>query len=253
MIQIFLIALIAAICRSDRPFFGMMMFHRPLIVSTLVGLVCGDLKTGIIFGAQMELLSMGLVGIGSASGMPEITLGTALCTAFICRNGVSSELALTMALPISSFAAYLGYLTWTPLGHIMAERAKKAAKAADIRVMEICQWGGFLTTFILPFFVVFFGLLLGAPVFEYLLSIIPSWLAEGISDGSWMLPALGFALLMRLTFSWKMAPYLFIGFIASAFFQLSNVGIAMIGVVIAALIFANEKTAIGGVRDDNEI
>ena len=93
----------------------MMMLHRPLIVSTLVGIIFGDIKTGIIFGAQMELLSMGLVGIGSASGMPEITLGSALCTAFICRNGVNSELALAMALPISSFAVTLGYITWTPL------------------------------------------------------------------------------------------------------------------------------------------
>ena len=107
MVQTFLVALIAAICRSDRPFFGMMMLHRPLIVSTLVGIIFGDIKTGIIFGAQMELLSMGLVGIGSASGMPEITLGSALCTAFICRNGVNSELALAMALPISSFAVTL--------------------------------------------------------------------------------------------------------------------------------------------------
>lgn len=116
MVQTFLVALIAAICRSDRPFFGMMMLHRPLIVSTLVGIIFGDIKTGIIFGAQMELLSMGLVGIGSASGMPEITLGSALCTAFICRNGVNSELALAMALPISSFAVTLGYITWT---HVM--------------------------------------------------------------------------------------------------------------------------------------
>ena len=50
MVQTFLVALIAAICRSDRPFFGMMMLHRPLIVSTLVGIIFGDIKTGIIFG-----------------------------------------------------------------------------------------------------------------------------------------------------------------------------------------------------------
>ena len=260
MVQIILVALIAAICRSDRPLFGMMMLHRPLIVATLVGAIFGDLKTGIIFGAQMELLSMGLVGIGSASGMPEITLGTALCAAFICRDGVTSELALAMALPISSFAAIFGYLTWTPLGHILATRAKRAAEEADTRTMELCQWGGFATTFVIPFFVVFFGLLLGAPIFDYLLTIIPTWIAEGISDGGWILPALGFALLMQLTFSWKLSPYLFIGFIASAFFGLSNIGVAMVGVVIAALVFLNSDSdsktnaaTEGGTLDDNEI
>ena len=47
--------------------------------------------------------------------------------------------------------------------------------------------------------------------------------------------------------------FLFIGFIASAFFNLSNIGVALVGVVIAALIFINDKTATGGTVDDNEI
>ena len=46
MVQTFLVALIAAICRSDRPFFGMMMLHRPLIVSTLVGIIFGTIIYG---------------------------------------------------------------------------------------------------------------------------------------------------------------------------------------------------------------
>ena len=79
----FLVALIAGICKIDNRVFGMTMIQRPLIVGTLVGFIYGNPVEGMIIGAQFELLSMGLVGIGAHSGMPEITLGSALCTGFV--------------------------------------------------------------------------------------------------------------------------------------------------------------------------
>ena len=124
MLQAVLVALIAGICKIDNRIFGMTMIQRPLVVGTLVGFVYGDPVAGMIFGAQFELLSMGLVGIGAHSGMPEITLGSALCTAFALGSGTGLEVALTLALPISTFGTTIGYLTWIPLNHILSERAK---------------------------------------------------------------------------------------------------------------------------------
>lgn len=83
----FLVALIAGICKIDNRIFGMTMIQRPLIVGTLVGFIYGNPVEGMIIGAQFELLSMGLVGIGAHAGMPEITLGSALCTGFVLGSG----------------------------------------------------------------------------------------------------------------------------------------------------------------------
>lgn len=253
--QIFLTALIAGLCKAEVRILGMTMISRPLVVSTLIGLVYGDVQTGLIFGAQMELLSMGLVGIGAHSGMPEITLGSAICTAFICGSGTGSDVALTLSLPISTFAASLGYLTWVPLNHLLSEKAKKAAAKADTKTMELCQWGGLFNYFFFPFVLVLVALIAGSPVFEWLIKVIPTWITSGINTASGMLPALGFALLMQLTFSWKLSPYLFIGFVAVAFFNLSNVGIAIIGVILAVLAFTQDSDSSGKESglDDNEI
>lgn len=253
--QIFLTALIAGLCKAEVRILGMTMISRPLVVSTLIGLVYGDVQTGLIFGAQMELLSMGLVGIGAHSGMPEITLGSAICTAFICGSGTGSDVALTLSLPISTFAASLGYLTWVPLNHILSEKAKNAAAVADTKTMELCQWGGLFNYFFFPFLLVLVALIAGAPIFEWLIKVIPTWITSGINTASGMLPALGFALLMQLTFSWKLSPYLFIGFVAVAFFNLSNVGIAIIGVILAVLAFTQDSDSSGKESglDDNEI
>ncbi|MEF9967747.1 MAG: PTS sugar transporter subunit IIC [Longicatena sp.] len=251
MLNAILVALIAGIGKIDNRLFGMTMIQRPLIMSTLVGIVYGDVTTGLLLGAQIELLSMGLVGIGAHSGMPDITIGSALCTAFALSSGTGTEVALALSLPVSTFALMIGYLTWIPLNHMLSERSKIAAQSADIKTMERCQWLGLFNYFFFPFLVVLIGMIAGVPVFEYLIQVIPTWITDGIKTASGMLPALGFALLMQLTFSWKMAAYLFVGFVAVAFFGLSNVGVAIIGGILAAFAFnSGNSDGIKGVESD---
>ena len=252
MIKLVLVALIAGLCKIDNRIFGMTMIQRPLFVCTFVGMLYGDVKTGLLFGAQMELLSMGLVGIGAHSGMPEITLGSAICAAFILGNGIDSDVALTLSLPISTFAASVGYLSWIPLNHILSERAKNAAAKGDSKTMEVCQWLGLFNYFFFPFLLTLVGLVAGAPIFEWLIEVVPTWVTAGISTASGMLPALGFALLMKLTFSWKMSPYLFAGFVLVAFFGLSNVGVAIVGAILAVFAYQRSENQ-EGVVDSDEI
>ena len=197
---------------------------------------------------------MGLVGIGAHAGMPEITLGSALCTGFVLGSGTGTEVALALALPISTFATTIGYLTWIPLNHLLSERAKRAAEDGNTRTMEICQWMGLFNYFFFPFLIVLLGMLVGAPLFEYLIKVIPAFITDGIKVASNMLPALGFALLMQLTYNKELAPYLFIGFVFVAFLGMSNVGVAIVGAILAVLVFnssnhANKEVAV----DDNEI
>lgn len=254
LLKAFLVALVAGICKIDNRLFGMTMLSRPLIVGTLVGLLYGDIITGMVIGAQIELLSMGLVGIGAHSGMPDITLGSALCVAFVLGSGTGTEVALTLSLPISAFIVSIGYLTWIPLNHLLSERAKKAAAVADTKTMEICQWGGLFNYFFFPFLVVLIGMIAGAPAFEYLVTVIPTFITDGIKVASNMLPALGFALLMQLTYNRELAPFLFIGFVLAAFIGMSNVGIAIVGAILAILVFnmsGNSKKEVA--IDDNEI
>lgn len=240
MVKAISVALIAGLGKIDNRIFGMTMIQRPLIISTLVGILYQDIQTGLLLGAQIELLSMGLVGIGAHSGMPDITIGSALCTAFALETGSGVEVALALALPISTFALMIGYLTWIPLNHILSEQSKKAASMGDIKIMERNQWLGLFNYFFFPFIVVLVGMFAGVPVFEYLIEVIPSWITEGIQVATGMLPALGFALLMQLTFSWSMAAYLFIGFVIVAFFGLGNVGVAIIGAILASFAFASK-------------
>ena len=65
MIKVLLIFLIACFGYSDY-FTGKSLQTRPLVLGPLVGLAMGDLQTGCVIGATMELALMGAVGVGAA-------------------------------------------------------------------------------------------------------------------------------------------------------------------------------------------
>lgn len=58
--------------------------HRPLIACTVIGLILGDLKTGIILGGTLELIALGWMNVGAAQSPDSACLrawraGTARC------------------------------------------------------------------------------------------------------------------------------------------------------------------------------
>ena len=57
-IQFILLILVAAIAGMGSVL-DEAQFHRPLVACTLVGLVLGDVTTGIILGGTLEMLALG--------------------------------------------------------------------------------------------------------------------------------------------------------------------------------------------------
>ena len=70
-----LIGLIAGIGILDERIFGATLFGRPIVLSVLVGVVLGDPIQGVIIGAQLELVWMGLAGIGGSTPPDWVTGG----------------------------------------------------------------------------------------------------------------------------------------------------------------------------------
>ena len=79
--------------------FGTNLLDRPLIMCTLTGLVMGDLKSGIIIGAMMELAFIGAFSVG-ASLPPDMISGGVLGAALTLAAGNDPEVALTIGVPI---------------------------------------------------------------------------------------------------------------------------------------------------------
>lgn len=94
-----LVGLVGVFCMWDSRLLGRLNFEQPLVGATLVGLLLGDVPTGLAVGAAVELVSMGLVQVGAAVP-PDMVLGGIVAAAFACLTDASAETAMTIALSL---------------------------------------------------------------------------------------------------------------------------------------------------------
>ena len=254
--QAILLGLLGGIGIWDSRVFGMFMLDRPLILGPLVGLILGDFQTGIIIGASLELVMMGVVGIGSATP-PDTVSGSILATVFAISAKLDISAAVALALPIATLGQLVGILCRTANGYFV-HQADKAAEAGDYKGVDRALWGGAFLFFIAYFLLVLVGSLLGSAVIGAFVEMIPESVINGFKVASGMLPALGVAILMQLLFSKKNAAFFFIGWALTALLGVNTVGTAVIGVTIAYVIFQytgkkNEAAPAAAAADNDEL
>ena len=232
--QALMLGLIAGIGILDGRIFGQMMFDRPLVTGLFVGIVLGDVTQGIIIGAQLELIWMGIAGIGAATP-PDVVTGGILGTAFAIISGSGVEVALALAVPIAVLAQTLGVVVRIANTYF-AHKADKYAKEANYRGLAISMWIPVCLFFLSTFLPTFLAILLGADQVSNLINSIPKGILDGMGVAGSLLPAIGFALLMDMLFSKKMAPFFFIGFLAAAYGGMNITAIALFAVCLAFIL-----------------
>lgn len=230
---------------------GMCNFDRPIVLCPLVGLAMGDLSQGIIVGIALELLFLGNIAIGAAA-TPDVIVGGVMGCAFSIQMNMGAEMALTIALPVAIFSSILDNtllqsVSNVAFAHLADQRAEKG-DCHGVAAMHVI--GGMIR-------VVFFGVLAGSLFFagqgvmEGLVDIIPQSVIDGFNVVAGVLPALGFALLIRLMVNKKVAPFLFLGYLMAAYLGVPVIGVSAFGVIAAMLLIINQnKTAVVATADD---
>ena len=97
VIKTILIFLIALLGYSEW-LTGTSYLQRPIVLGPLVGLVMGDMVTGTIMGATMELAMVGAISVG-AYNPPDTISGTILGVSLAMQAGADASAALTLGIP----------------------------------------------------------------------------------------------------------------------------------------------------------
>ncbi len=220
---------------------GQFGFARPLVAGAVVGLVLGDPAMGVILGAEMQLIFMGVTAIGAAVP-PDYLIGTVVATALAILTGQSVEIALSLAVPAAiagQSANILGRTVNTVLNHW----ADNAADKGEYGKVEAAHYMGAVVTAARTALVVFPTVYFGAGAIDALMTIVPQWVLTGLSAAGSILPIVGFGMLLKLLDTKWLLPFFFIGFALSVFGGFSMVGTTMVAVCIALLFdhFAAEK------------
>lgn len=234
-------------------YWGSTMHNRPIIVSTLVGLVLGDLTTGIMIGSALELAFLGAVPIG-ASNPPDMTSGSVIATAYVIISGQDVGTAVTLAITIATLVALLDNLLMmfvlTEAGHIADKYAEEGNCNKVDAVVRIASVGNKLLLAI----VVGLGYYFGIPVIEQVLAFIPEFITHGMDVVAGLLPAVGVAMLAKMILTKELSPFLLFGFLITAYLEVPTFGVALAGLGVAAIVYfsSNSQSKKEVVVDDNE-
>lgn len=134
LIQCILVSMVHVLSILDGRILGQNLLNTPIVEATLVGLICGDVQTGLVMGATLQLIFMGFVGIGVTS-LPNSSAGTILAVAFAIMSHLSADSAIALSMPIallfpSPAASFRGSSTTS--GIQSATRRRSAATSRQL-------------------------------------------------------------------------------------------------------------------------
>ncbi|HWC78925.1 MAG TPA: PTS sugar transporter subunit IIC [Pseudonocardiaceae bacterium] len=209
---------------------------RALIAGTVAGLIVGDLPLGMAIGGTLELASLGVYTYGGAT-IPDYTTGAIIGTALAHASPGDFTHQLAIGLGLGIPAALL-LTALDPIGRFLPtfwiHRADRAALEGRTREMTVLHWTGFIPwaavraipTFLAAYF-------LNSSAVTNIEKAIPTGFINGLGLVGAILPAVGFAMLLRLLPVAKYWYMLLIGYVLYAYLKVPMLGIALFGVAVA--------------------
>lgn len=214
VIEIVLLAIVTFIFAIDQ-FSLTEIAYRPIVACPIIGLILGDVQTGLVIGGTYELMMIGNMPVGGAQP-PNAVLGSIVAMIFAVKAKMDINAALGACMIFATFGQYVVTLTFTVMSGLMA-KADAAAEAADpkgiTRVNLIsCSILGLL--FAVISVIAYVG---GVGMSGTLQSISEnaSWFMGGLSAAGGMMRFVGFAILLKIMLANDMWGYLLAGFVCA--------------------------------------
>ena len=238
-IEIVLLALVTFIFAIDQ-FSLTEIIYRPIIACPIIGLILGDVNTGLVIGGTYELMMIGNMPVGGAQP-PNAVLGSVVAMIFAVKANMEINAALGACMIFATFGQYVVTLTFTVMSTLMAKADKAAREANPKGITAVLNTSMFIlgSLFAIIAIVAYVG---GVAIAEPLqtLSTNASWFMGGLSASGAMMRFVGFAILLKMMLANDMWGYLFAGFVCALVIgNISTLGsatlllVAFIGVAIA--------------------
>lgn len=232
LLQAFALGLLAFIAGTDM-FNGLTHMHRPVVLGPLVGLILGDLHTGILTGGTLELVWMGLAPLAGAQP-PNVIIGTIVGTTFAITTGVKPDVAVGVAVPFA-VAVQMGITFLFSVMSGVMSRCDRMAANADTRGIERVNYLALLALGVFYFLCAFLPIYFGAEHAKTAIDVLPERLIDGLGVAGGIMPAIGFAVLLKIMMKNVYIPYFIIGFVAAARLKLPVLAIAAAALAMALI------------------
>ena len=231
-------------------------FHQPVVACTLIGLVTGHLKEGIILGGSLQMIALGWANIGAAvapdDAIATVTTGIIMVLALETNatdTTTAINTAITLAIPLSVAGLFLTMICRTiaiPLVHLMDSAAEKGniAGVEFWHIIAILMQG---VRIAIPAAILCF---IPSNAVQSALQAMPSWLAGGMAVGGGMVAAVGYAMVINMMATKEVWPFFVLGFVFAAINSLTLIALGAIGVSLA-LVYLGLKESAGSSNNGN--
>ncbi|MDD9149419.1 MULTISPECIES: PTS mannose/fructose/sorbose transporter subunit IIC [unclassified Sporolactobacillus] len=206
--------------------------HRPLIACTLIGLVLGNVTTGIIVGGTLEMIALGWMNIGAAVA-PDAALASIISTILVIAGHQSVGAGIALAIPLAAAGQVLTIVVRT-LTVGFQHGADRACETGNLRAMDWWHMSALLLQAMriaIPALLVV--ITVGTSSVQHMLTAIPQVITGGLNVAGGMLVVVGYAMVVNMMRAGYLMPLFFLGFVVAAFTNFNLVALGVIGLVLA--------------------
>ncbi|MDD7568608.1 MAG: PTS mannose/fructose/sorbose transporter subunit IIC [[Actinobacillus] rossii] len=232
-LEIILVTLVAAICGMGSVL-DERQTHRPLVACTLIGLVLGDLQSGIIVGGMLEMLALGWMNVGAAMA-PDAALASVIAAILVIKGGQDKTTAIAVAIPVAAAGQVLTIFVRT-LTIFLQHKADDYAEQANFRGIELCHFTGLALQALrvaIPTFAV--ALVAGTDTVTNALNAIPEVVTRGLQIAGGFIVVVGYAMVINMMRAGALMPFFFLGFVIASFSNYNLVGLGFLGACLALI------------------
>ncbi|WP_302466512.1 PTS mannose/fructose/sorbose transporter subunit IIC [Heyndrickxia acidiproducens] len=209
--------------------------HRPLIACTVIGLILGDVKTGIILGGTLELIALGWMNIGAAQS-PDSALASIISTILVVVGKQDIQSGIAIALPVAAAGQVLTVFART----ITVAFQHAADRAAEKDILHLSALLVQAMRVAVPALLV--SIFVSASAVQGFLGAIPSVITDGFRIAGGFIVVVGYAMVLNMMGVKYLMPFFFLGFIVAGYLGISLVGYGAIGLILAMLfIYLNPR------------
>lgn len=209
IIQVLLIFIVTFIVAIDQ-FSFLESLYQPIVTGLLVGLILGDVQTGLVVGGTYQLMTIGNMPVGGAQP-PNAVIGGIMAAVLAITLKLEPTAAVATAIPFSLLGQYGVTIIFSLMSPVMTV-ADNYAHEADTKGIDKINYLSMIalgTVFGLIVTLFFIG---GATFGDKVVEMIPVWLMGGLSAAGGMMRYVGFAILMKVMLSKDLWGFLFAGF-----------------------------------------
>ncbi|WHL25240.1 MAG: PTS mannose/fructose/sorbose transporter subunit IIC [Candidatus Blochmannia vicinus] len=232
-LQIFLLFIISSIIGMGS-ILDEFQCHRPLIACTLIGLILGDIKTGIIIGGTLEMIALGWMNIGAAVA-PDTALASIISTILVIMGQQPIGAGIALAIPLAAAGQVLTIIVRT-ITVAFQHAADTAAERCNITILSWIHITALMLQAMrvaIPATIV--GISVGTETIHRMLHAIPEVITNGLNIAGGIIVVVGYAMVINMMRTGYLMPFFFLGFVITAFTEFNLVALGIIGIIMAIL------------------